>query len=151
MAATYQALLVVHVFAAMTWFGMGLGLSRRLRLGLLRGRGAAVDAAAEVRRAGTISLVFGAAAIATGVTLVLVGGGYAVYARRIHWGQGLAFVAFVLGLFVVRPAWAKVAVVAAGDGPLDPAFPLARRAAVVQGVVQLLQIATLALMTWRIW
>jgi len=150
MAVSYQVLVVLHVLSAMTWFGMGLGLPRRLRLGLARGRPAAAEAAGEVLRGERVSLVAGALAIASGLTLVLVGGGFALYPRRIHWGLGLGLVAFALGLFAVRPAWGKVARIAAGDGPLEAAAPLAKRAAMLHGIGHLLQMATLATMLWRL-
>jgi hypothetical protein len=150
MAATYQVLVILHVLAATMWFGMGLSLPRRLRLGLARGRPAAGEAADEVVRGARLTLVAGALAIASGLTLVLAGGGFALYPRRIHLGLGLGLVAFAIGLIGVRPAWVKVERIAAGDAPLDGAKALAKRAATLHAVAHLLQVATLVLMLWRV-
>lgn len=149
-AAAYQSLVILHVLAAMTWFGTGLLVPWRLRRGLARGRPVAAEAADEVVRGTRLTLVAGALTLASGVALIFAGGGFALYPRRIHWALGTGVVAFALGLFGVRPAWVEVARIAAGAAPLDGANALARRAAQLQALAHLLQVATLALMLWRV-
>lgn len=144
-----QLLLVLHVLAAMTWFGGGLGLPRRLRMGLARGRPAATDAAADVLRGVRVAAIFGLVTIATGFALIFVGGGFAVFAVRIHIGLSLALIALALTWFGARPAWARAARITAGQEPLADATRYAKRAAMLHGITHALLVATLALMLWR--
>ena len=94
--------------------------------------------------------IAGLATVATGFVLIFAGGGFAVFARRIHIGLTLGLVALALTWLGVRPAWARVARIAAGNEPLEGATPYVKRAAMLHGITHGLLVATLALMLWRL-
>jgi len=147
---TFQLVVILHVLSAMTWFGSGLSLPRRLRTGLARGRPAASEAAEDVMRGARLIGIAALCTVVTGFALIFLGGGFAVFARRIHIGLTLALVALALTWFGVRPAWARVARIAAGTEPLEGATPFVKRGAMLHGITHALLVVTLALMLWHV-
>jgi hypothetical protein len=142
----YQLLLIVHVLGAMTWYGVGLPIARRMRRGLVGERPAADEALAESVRAATLSLVFGAVTLASGLGLVFAVGGFRMFGPRIHAGLGLTVLALLLGVVLRAVCRRAVGAVRAG---VESARPFARRAAMLQGIVHALIAVTLVLMLWR--
>lgn len=138
-------LVVLHIGSAATAFGLGLPTPGALRRATGRGKDVMVAAAAEVNRAGRLAGIFGLATLATGLALVFYKGGFKAVSPGIHGAILLVLTMVVLGHFVQKPAGvALTAAAEAGDGA---AWDKGRkRWAMVEGILQLLWVITLALM-----
>jgi uncharacterized membrane protein len=145
----YQIIVIVHVALAMVWFGAGLGLPRRLRAAIARGRSEATVAAQEARRASRTAILAALATTGSGLALVFIGGGFALASPRIHAGLGLTVVALLLEL-ATRSILRKIDDSIASEGDPASALPRVRRAAMTQGLTHLAIFAVLALMVWRL-
>ncbi len=141
----YLLLIVLHVGSAATAFGLGLPTAGALRRATGRGRDVMASAAAEVNRAGRLAGIFGLSTLLTGLALVFYRGGFKVVSPAIHGAILLVLTMVVLGHLVQKPAGvALTAAAEAGDGA---AWDKARkRWAMVEGILQLLWVVTLALM-----
>ncbi|MBI2892298.1 MAG: hypothetical protein HYY06_02010 [Deltaproteobacteria bacterium] len=149
MAMAYQLVVIVHVALTMVWFGAGLGLPRRLRAGIARGRSEATAAAEDAMRGSRTAILAALATIATGIALVLIGGGFALVSPRIHLGLALTALALLLEL-VTRSILRKAERSIASEDDRASALPRVRRAAMTQGMTHLLIVIVLGLMVWRL-
>lgn len=142
MTQVYQALLVLHLLLAATWFGTRLGVGGRLRRGLERGGTAALEAIADAARQQRWALAAGVLTLATGLGLLFLLGGFRGSPPRLHIGLGLTLLALIAELALVYPALRRLGV---------PAQAAAgrKRVAVGSGIVHLLWVATLVAMVWK--
>lgn len=152
MLILYQILLIIHVMAAMLWFGGTVTLPRAARQSLTLERPAATQRIAELLRQ---ARMFGGAAVLvllTGVMLALMfpGGGFGALPMRYHIALTLTLVWVVIALAVTRPSLKRMHATAESEQALESAKPLAKRLAAILGIQHLLFTISLILMLWRI-
>lgn len=149
MVVAYQIVVIVHAALAMVWFGAGLGLPRRLRAGIARGSAEAKAAAQDALRGSRMAIWAAVTTVATGLALVLMGGGFALSPPRIHLGLGLGIGAMLLEL-ATRSSLRKASSAIGAQSDPSRALPMVRRATMTQGMTHLLILVILALMVWRL-
>jgi hypothetical protein len=145
----YRLLLVVHILAAATWFGGGLGLSARVRRSIELGSAAAEALAEELRKQRIIAVSAALLVLFTGVGLIFVVGGFSVVPLGIQVALGLMLLALLVELGLIQPATRRISVAIDKGGDLTHAAQLARRLAPASGIIHLLWTAMLVLMIWK--
>ncbi len=144
-----QVLLIVHVMAAMLWFGGAAFAPRQLREALAMPREQARELTAGVLSRGGVLGISATLVLLTGVGLALIRG-FGNLHPRFHTALLLTLIWWALGLFVVRPAVKKIVDIVAGDGDLAPTQALAKRVGMMSGIMHALFTVTVVLMLWRL-
>ncbi|MDD9944726.1 MAG: DUF2269 family protein [Myxococcales bacterium] len=150
MALLLQLLLLIHVFAAMYWFGASAGVPRRVREALAGDVHRARAAFASLARDAKLFMAAGVLVFLTGLGMALIRG-FAMLPPRLHAGLGLTVIWLGIGLGVLRPTMQKIgAAVATSDSIPDTTVPLRKRVAMWMGIQHLLFTVITVLMLWRI-
>ena len=146
----FQLLLVVHVMSAMVWFGGTLLVPRRARAALDAGLPAARPQLEALGREGR--MMAGAALIVflSGVSLVMVRGGFAGLPVRFHIGLTLSLIWIIVGATAVRSTGEKLVAAAQGEAITDDADALRRRLSMLTGIQHGLFTVITVLMLWRL-
>ena len=142
MTQVYQALLVVHILLAASWFAARLGVAGRLRRGFERGGTAALEAIADATRQQRWAFGAGVLTLATGLGLLFLLGGFRGSPPRLHIGLALTLLALVSELVLAYPALRRLGVPAQAESGR-------KRLALASGLVHLLWVATLVTMVWK--
>lgn len=151
MAELNQILVILHVMAAMTWFGTTISAPRRLREMVTAERPVARVLAASLKRQTPMIMVAGLTVFITGVALALTWpGGFAGLPRRYHTALGLTILWMLVGAFGEKPHVNRIFAVVEGDGPIDEAHPHVRKVSMFAGIQHLMFTAILVLMLWRL-
>ena len=143
------AVLALHVLAATCWFGPKLFWARRLRGILAATPEDAKSLVPAIGRELSFTSVSALAAIATGVAMIFIHGGFKAVPPRIHSGLGLTLAAFFAMLALEVPAIARIRA-ACDRGTPKESEPQVKR--VVMGVMieHTCWLVTLVLMVWRV-
>jgi hypothetical protein len=149
MVFAYQILLILHVVAMATWFGVGLSQPRRARAALSGPADTAKVVLASITREVRIIGAAAATTILSGLALIFVRGGFAAMPPRIHIGLALALVAALVGGLGAGRTFAKINTMLETRPPSE-ALPLAKKLSAYAGVFQLLWLVVLVLMLWRL-
>jgi len=134
-------LILVHIAAAATAFGVLLSPSGALKRARAAGSVALTAAAGEVARAAVIAAISDVVAFATGLGLIFTRGGFAAHGPPYHAAMGLVLVMAALAFFFVRGQAQRLA--AGGDAAGI------KKIAMGSGILQLLWLTTLVLMFAR--
>ena len=144
-----QVLLIVHVFAAMYWFGASASVPRRVRAALDSELPEARKRMGELARDGQLFMAAGILVFLSGLGMALIRG-FAYLHPRFHAGLALTVVWLGIGLFVLRPTMKKIgASLAQGDSVPASAHALRKRVAMLMGIQHLLFTIITVLMLWR--
>lgn len=136
----------LHVAAAAAWLGAALWVPGDVRRTLGRGRPAVDALAARAGPALGLDVGAGAAAILTGILLIVVTGNHQ---PGIIVGFVAALARFLLVLLALRPAWGKIQAAIAAGGDLAGAEAPARRIGMLSGIAHTLWLVALAGMFWQ--
>ena len=146
----FQILLVVHVMGAMVWVGGTLSVPRRVRAALDSEIGSAraqlEGLVREGRMLGGTSLVV----FMSGVSLIMVRGGFAGLPVRYHIALTLSLVWIVLGVTALRSTMEALLAAAQGEALSPDADKLRKRLAMFGGIQHLLFTVITVLMLWRL-
>jgi len=145
----FQFLLIFHVMSAMLWFGGTMSVPRRVRLALDSEVGAARAQLEGLAREGRMMAGAGFLVLFTGVSLVMVRGGFAGLDVRFHIGLTLTLIWIILGATVVRSTLEKLVQAAQGDAIAPGASDLGKRLSMFTGIQHALFTITTVLMLWR--
>src|SRR5580704_5366906 len=99
---------LIHIFSIAVWFGPKLLVPADLR-GAIRDGSMAFEA--SIRRVNLVQKVAITAsmvALASGLTMIFLRGGFSMVDHRIHLGLGLTLLLFALGAFGVDKAWKRL-------------------------------------------
>lgn len=145
---TETALLALHILAASCWFAPRLFWPRRLRAALQSLEAAKVTVPALSREL-NLTAASALIAIATGVGLIFVHGGFKAVPPRIHASLGLVVIAFVVGLVLETPALVKIRA-AVERSALGEAQPHVKRVVIGAMIEHSVWLVVLVLMVWRV-
>ena len=130
------------------WFAATLSTAGDVRRSVEHGGAVAQAMVDRVRRTLVLSSATGFVALATGLGLIFVLGGFKHIPVRIHAGFGLSLIALALEISVLGSAFRRVADGVAHDKPED-ARGGARQMAALTGVLHLVRTVVFALMVLR--
>lgn len=144
----YLALRLAHLMSAAVWFAATLTTASDVRRSLDQGGTAARGMLDRVKRTLALSSGAGTLALATGLGLIFVLGGFKHVPVRIHAGFGLSLVALALEASLLGSAFRRVAEGVTED-KLDDARAGAKQMAAFTGVLHLLRTAVFVVMVLR--
>lgn len=115
--AVIEVATIVHIAVAAAWFGHKLLIPRDVRVSVREAESGRY-LLERMRRARTFGIVTGVLTLGTGIWLVTLTTGFAGAPITIHIAMGAVIAMFLVGFFVRRPAWKRVAnAIDAGDSP----------------------------------
>lgn len=148
----YQALLIVHVMAAMFWFGVTASIPRRIREAIRAETDGTLLALRSIAGQGKSVVGAGAVVLLTGISLALLHGFPKVSPLlpvRFHVALLLTLIWFAIGALLTRPAIGTLTKTAAEAlGP--DAIRLQKRISMLVGIQHLLFTVITILMLWRL-
>ncbi|MDH5675202.1 MAG: hypothetical protein OEZ06_23985 [Myxococcales bacterium] len=151
MSIAFQLLLIVHVLAAMLWFGGAVFAPRRLREALELAPAAGEPLLASWARQSRIFAACATLVVLTGVAMVPVRfGGFGALPVRFHVALTLSLVWWLVGTLLTRRNGLLAIEAMRGGGGADKARAFARRVGMFGGIEHLLFTVNAVLMLWRL-
>jgi len=141
MSFLHQSLVLLHVITAAAWFGLSLRLGPQARLAASGAAAVVEDGQHTVRLLNLFMLL----TFAFSMGALGLGGGY-VGQMRYHIASALIVVLLAFQYFLIRPAWGRLARLAAAGESAEPA---ARRIGMYAGLGHLIWLILLVLMFWN--
>ncbi len=105
MIHVYRTVLVLHVLAMAIWFGHKILVPWDLMSSLDAGGERTTGLIERVSRAQKLGIASGLVTLISGLTLVMLAGGFSVAHVRIHISLGLVIAMFVVGATLARSGW----------------------------------------------
>lgn len=142
----YYVVKILHIISMSVWFGSALSWVRDIKKSLEMGEPHLKPMVSRINTGSIISSASGILTILTGIGFVFFKGGFGAVPVRIHIGMTFALAMFVVGVFVMRPTWAKIEGIVASNGDLTMAKDYTKRIAMLSGIFQLLWLLSLITM-----
>jgi hypothetical protein len=128
------------------WFGAALSWVRDIKKSLELGEPHLKPMVSRINSMSILSTISGTITIVTGVVFIFLKGGFGVVPIRIHIGFTFALAMFVIGVFVIRPTWAKIEGTIASNGDINNAKLNSKKIAMLTSIFHLLWLLTLVTM-----
>jgi hypothetical protein len=140
---------LVHVLAIATWFGPKVLVGADLRRAIADGASAMQAAVHRVNLVQKVAIAASMVALASGLVMIFLLGGFGAVEHRIHLGLALTLALFGLGAFGVDKAWKRIREAVKAGHDKELLSRLERRLSRLMSIEDVIWVGVLMLMVFR--